>query len=291
MKTEYLREFITLAETLNFTLTANKLFITQPALSKHLAAFEETLGIQLFIRTTHSVELTPEGEVIYKDAKAIIAAFDKMIKKANALSREISGKINLGILYYAIPEYVEPLVTRFHELHPNIILNTVSCQPHQVFAKLLEDDIDVGMVMRFDTPDSYGLTHIPLRSEKLSVVTTNEHPFAKRSSVLPQELQGELLVSVSVEKEWTRGIDCLLKKHGIVPCNVIEAEQTDVLPVVLNRTNGIHISPDLLRNMNNKSISITPIEADDFCIDMCLSYKEINGNLNLQLLTKAWESI
>ena len=65
MKMEYLKEFYTLAEFLNFTNAAEKLYITQPALSRHITSMEEELGVTLLKRTTKSVELTKAGAMLH----------------------------------------------------------------------------------------------------------------------------------------------------------------------------------------------------------------------------------
>ena len=66
LKLSYLREFITLAETLSFSRTSEIRFISQPALSRHIAAIEEEFGSALFTRNTRSVVLTESGKIVYK---------------------------------------------------------------------------------------------------------------------------------------------------------------------------------------------------------------------------------
>ena len=66
-----LNEFITLATLLNYSKAANQLYLTQPALSRHIHDLEQTLGTQLFIRDTHNVHLTSVGEIFLKEAQEI----------------------------------------------------------------------------------------------------------------------------------------------------------------------------------------------------------------------------
>lgn len=71
-----LNEFITLATLLNYSKAANQLYLTQPALSRHIHDLEQTLGTQLFIRDTHNVHLTSVGEIFLKEAQEIIQRYN-----------------------------------------------------------------------------------------------------------------------------------------------------------------------------------------------------------------------
>ena len=76
-----LREFVSLAETLNFSTTAKNLFFTQSTLSRHFTPLENELGCALFDRTSRRVSLTSEGGVFYEDAKHIVGSTDAAISR------------------------------------------------------------------------------------------------------------------------------------------------------------------------------------------------------------------
>lgn len=78
MNIEHAREFLTLAQCLNFTEAANDLNMTQPALSKHLAALERELGAKLVDRTRKSIQLTEEGRMFFETCGIIVNQYDKM---------------------------------------------------------------------------------------------------------------------------------------------------------------------------------------------------------------------
>ena len=86
-----LNEFITLATLLNYSKAANQLYLTQPALSRHIHDLEQTLGTQLFIRDTHNVHLTSVGEIFLKEAQEIITRYNHALD----LIKEVSyGKVD-----------------------------------------------------------------------------------------------------------------------------------------------------------------------------------------------------
>ncbi|MCL2492540.1 MAG: LysR family transcriptional regulator, partial [Clostridiales bacterium] len=87
MDTKSLKFFLAVAEHRNFTKASEQLYITQSALSHHIAELEAELNTKLFLRTTRSVSLTPSGEILYRSAKDLISRFDQIaldIRKADS---------------------------------------------------------------------------------------------------------------------------------------------------------------------------------------------------------------
>ena len=190
------------------------------------------------------------------------------------------------ILYYAITKYVIPIVEKFHSDYPNNTLHIVSCQPHQIYQLLKEDRIDAGMVCYFGDSEPQFLEYHTFMKEKLCIMTSSSHPFAKRKCVSVEDLRDELIVDEIADKEWTASIHNLLGKKGLVPKRVVHAPQVDLMPLVLEKTLGVSIVPDLLKNMNNNKISFIDIDDEDFSFEMGICYKPDNNNPSLQLLLK-----
>lgn len=291
MKIDYLKEYIDLAETLNFTKTANDFFITQPALSKHLAYIEETLGVKLLVRSTHDVELTPQGKIVYDDFKNIVTNYENIVKKMQLVASGIIGKLTIGMLYYAVSEYIQPLVIKLQQNYPNIYLSIKSCQPYQVVQYLLEDVIDIGLVMNnnFLRPGEYNI--YPLKKEKLMVICLPDHILVKKGIVSLEDISQESLVLLSLDREYSQNITELLIKHNSLPSEIIYAEQIDIVPIVLEKTNGVFIGPESLQNMPHKDLVFTEIDCNDFYFEMCFAYRKSNTNPAIQLFLKAWEGL
>ena len=87
-----LNEFITLATLLNYSKAANQLYLTQPALSRHIHDLEQTLGTQLFIRDTHNVHLTSVGEIFLKEAQEIIQRYNHALDLIKEVSSTSTGE-------------------------------------------------------------------------------------------------------------------------------------------------------------------------------------------------------
>lgn len=292
MKIEYLKEFVDLAETLNFTKTANKRYLTQPALSNHISIVEDALGLKLFIRTTHQVSLTKEGKLFYEKIKELVDYYDCILKDANQISKNLKGELTFGILYYAIPEYVTPIVEKFQSYYPNILLKTVSCQPHQIFRLLKDDMIDVGMVLYFgDTEPDY-LEYYTFKKEKLCFMLPYSHPLAVKDEITLEEIQDEMIVDETMDKEWAQSVTNLLHNKNFYPKNITHAPQVDLLPLFLEKKNGISIVPELLaNNLSNNKMAFSKIKDTGFQYEMGICYKPENNNSSIQLLRKICDEL
>lgn len=280
-----------LAEKLNITETAEALYLTQPALSKHLSYIEGEIGVRLFNRTTHSMELTEEGKIVYSELKKIIADYDALVAKMNSLKNETVGKLSLGVMYYAISEYVDPLVKRFQKDHNNIDISIRSSQPHQIFRDLNEGTIDLGMMIKFDAIHYKKFNMYSLGKEKSMVITRPDHPFTLKKSVTLADIANETLILLRLETEFCENIKYLLTKNKSLPKNIIYAEQIDLLSIALEKTNGVFIGQNLLKNMNRNDIAFSEIDSNVFDFEMCFAYLKKNMNPSIQMLFNTWEDL
>ena len=104
------RAFLTVAETLNFTQAASMLYISQPALSKMIATFENECGYQLFVRTNRAVSLTYEGKLLYQKLKNADQAILDAIIEVKGVHKGAHGTIRVAV------GAVDPLPYRFYEI-------------------------------------------------------------------------------------------------------------------------------------------------------------------------------
>lgn len=98
MEITRLKEFITLASLLNYSKAASQLYLTQPALSRHIHDLETQLDAPLFVRDTHSVRLTSVGELFYGEAKEIVDRYDRAIALVKEATSDTSGELRIGFL-------------------------------------------------------------------------------------------------------------------------------------------------------------------------------------------------
>ena len=97
MELYQLRSFVTVAEEGHLTRAAKRLFLSQPAVSAHIKALEEELGLVLFTRTPQGMQLTQEGQALKRQAEQALAAIDDVSRQAQSLRTELSGVMTIGL--------------------------------------------------------------------------------------------------------------------------------------------------------------------------------------------------
>ena len=120
MNIQQLRYFLVLADTLSFTKTAEKYYISQTAVSNQIKALEEKLGVQLFLRDNRKVILTPAGKVFVKEAKSIITRIEEAVQHTKDAAEGFAGEIHVGY-QWGFERTVFPRVLQdFQYEYPNI---------------------------------------------------------------------------------------------------------------------------------------------------------------------------
>ena len=291
MDIEYIREFVVLAKNLNFTKAARELFITQPGLSRHIASLEAELSVKLFTRGKKGAELTEIGIALQPNFEKIVELYDDALSKTSLLSSGFVGELKIGILYYAVDEYMTPTIKKFRESFPNVRIEYFSYQPYQVIQALKNDCIDIGAVMQLEFPGSNQLELHTIMEEKLVAIVSESHPLAQSGSIKLSALTDETIIHLKYDVELTNTIKKILVKKGIAINNEIYSEQVDLLPITIQETNGVYIGAESLRNMKRDGIAFVDIEDNDAFLTISLVCKKNNPNPAVSSLLKFAEII
>ena len=141
-----LKVFRSVATLLSFTKAANELFISQPAISKHIQELEKEYGVQLFDRIGNRIQLTRAGQLMLDHACKIIDAYQNLDFDMKKLTEKSGGELRIGasttISQYVLPE----LIAEFRKLYPDIRLTLLSGNSHEIEDALAAGRIDLGMV-------------------------------------------------------------------------------------------------------------------------------------------------
>lgn len=135
-----------MATLLSFTKAANELFISQPAISKHIQELEKEYGVQLFDRIGNRIQLTRAGQLLLDHACKIIDAYQNLDFDMKKLTEKSGGELRIGasttISQYVLPE----LIADFRKQYPDIRLTLLSGNSHEIEDALATGRIDLGMV-------------------------------------------------------------------------------------------------------------------------------------------------
>ncbi|MFI1013405.1 LysR substrate-binding domain-containing protein [Streptomyces sp. NPDC020965] len=184
----HLRCFLAIAEESSVTRAAARLHLTQPAVSRSLAALEKHLGTRLVDRTTHRLALTAEGRVFRDKATAAVAAFDEALDAG----RLRHWPLRLGHAWAALGPYTTPLLRRWAREHPETPLELLRIDDRT--AGLARGEVDAAVLRGPATTP--GLVTEPLFLEPRVAAVTSDGPLAARPSLTLADLtSGPVLVN------------------------------------------------------------------------------------------------
>jgi DNA-binding transcriptional LysR family regulator len=182
-----LKVFYTVAARLSFTKAATELFITQPAVSKHIQELEEQYKIKLFERNGSRIALTNAGEVLLKHTKNIFEIYREIDFDMSALINQQQGLLRLGasttISQYIIP----PLLARFHQKLQDIKVNLLNGNTEQIENALLKKEIEIGIVE--GQSKNPAIKYTEFLKDELVLVCNSKNPLAHKEEISPEDLK------------------------------------------------------------------------------------------------------
>ncbi|MDQ0190874.1 LysR family transcriptional regulator [Alicyclobacillus cycloheptanicus] len=183
----HLLAFVTVAEERSFTHAAEKLHISQPAISQHVQTLEKRLDVQLLERNKRSVRLTKAGEIAYQQAKDILCSYARMTRLIEDLRGKPSGPLTIGASF-TFGEYVLPHLIADFRLHYPDVTPIIEIHNTRAVADLVaRGQLDIGII-EGSTHHQHDLAIEPLASDQLTLVASSGHPFANQANITVEDL-------------------------------------------------------------------------------------------------------
>jgi DNA-binding transcriptional LysR family regulator len=170
----HLRYFLAVAEDLHFRKAAERLYISQPGLSRQIKQMEDDLGIILFERNNRKVNLTNVGQFLKSEITRNLKNLDQIINHAKLLQEGKDGNLILGYVGSAMQKIIPELLVKFKEEHPNVIFGLKEMDNQRQIENLLSHDIDIGFIRLERVP--IGLNVKPVLKETFCIVLPKDHP-------------------------------------------------------------------------------------------------------------------
>ena len=161
-----------LDETRNITHAADKLYMTQSALSKRIKALEQELGVEIVLRSRQGIRFTPAGEQVLLHSAAAAREMEKMRRQLASIQGEACGTLRAGISvnfsYYRLPE----VLTEYHKAYPKVRLDIATGHSRNIYQQMLDSSLDVA-VLRGEYP--WDGTQFLLSQESICLINSREY--------------------------------------------------------------------------------------------------------------------
>lgn len=204
----HLRAFVAVARDASFSRAAEKLLLSQSALTVTVRQFEDHLGVTLFDRTTRRVALTAQGEGLLPVAEQIIRDFDQTLAGVRMAAAQSRGRVVIAVVPSVATRMMPAIVRAFHDSHPDIRITLRDDNGRGVHRQVLERDSAFGICNIWrDSPE---LEFTPLVSDRFGLVCRRDDPLAVGEGPLSlaQVDQKRLFVMASDTGIYTALQDC-----------------------------------------------------------------------------------
>ncbi len=237
-----LRTFRAVAETLNFTRAAERLHLTQSAVSHQIKALEAELGEPLFIRTKRGVKLSQAGKIALEYAERMLDDAEALRERVSGREHSPAGHVNVAAATQAFVHLFAPLFESFMRTHPKIELSfrtTVSTE--QTIADILNGAADVG----FASWPIYSpaLQMVKILEDELMLVVGRSHRLARKHKATVEEIERERLILFERGSSLRRATDEFFDSVGIRPALALESNDTYFIKLMVEHGWGISLLP------------------------------------------------
>jgi DNA-binding transcriptional LysR family regulator len=195
MELRQLRYFVKAASGLSFRQAAEKLYVTQPAISRQIAELERELRVPLFVRDKRRhVVLTDEGELLLDRAQRILELADEIPLAIHSQEKRNAVSIKLAIPGTPGPQVTETL-SAYRDRHPNVQLEFHQGETTREVARLAASDEVDGAFGEIEELERHGLETIEILRYEIFAIVHSSHPFAACASIPLSSLASEAIVT------------------------------------------------------------------------------------------------
>ena len=292
MKLQRIRYFVTLAETLNFSRTAQIHYVSQTTISQQIKLLEQELGFELFHRTRRSVELTPAGALYLDEARKALDVLDRAEEKARTFHQTQRLSLRVRLIRGVTPGYIAPALDAFAEVSPDVDLDCSYCPVARLYPDVIAGEADVGITFDLDSAPRPGIAKVTLDSLRQYVVASTHSKLAQHATLTRAQLAGERLLngvesrsmtppspafptSASADepegKPWTDRTD-----------ELVEGMDSLMLAVSLNRGYTLLCEPVVRTLPGSLALVAIPVEGER--VPLVAIYRENDDNPAIQRL-------
>ena len=267
MNLNQLEYFVNAAETLNFTSTAKKFYISQTAITQQIKALEEHLGEELFYRKNKKLSLTPVGKVFYQECKAILIRTSDALEKVHLAANGIIGDLRIGVIDGYEKTNISDSIRNFHNEYPNVSLKFVIKSYKELWSMLENNDLDIIFNTIFEDFNEERYNMIKIEDYPVMTVLHPTHPLSGRNIINIKDFYNENFIALSFDDKDMKYENSILNYMNIsdIKPNIIQySNDIETILLMVSSGLGIALIPQFAVIFYNQSqnLSIIPVESD-----------------------------
>ncbi len=242
----HLRTLSALRETGSLVEAAEKVFLTQSALSHQLKDLEHKLGLELFVRKTKPVEFTTSGQKLLLLADDLLPQIRNTERELHRLAVGAAGRLNIAIECHSCFQWLMPSLDSYRADWPEVELDLSSGFNFAPLPALRSCELD--LVITANPKDLPGISYVPLFSYESVLAVGNQHPLATKAFIEAQDISDQTLICYPVDRDMLDVFVQFLEPAEIEPAAIRHAELTVMMMQLVASERGVCALPNWALN-------------------------------------------
>lgn len=228
----------------SLTRAADRLALTQPALTHSIKKLENRIGCKIWSKKGRSIEFTTYGLFLLKRAKKILPQFHEMEMSLGALVSGKKGNLRICVECHPCYELIIGVLEGFLKSWKDVDINVVKNFQFNGIEAILNQSVD--LIISSDKYDHPSLVYYPIADFKFLLAVNSEHEFANRKYIVPADLHNQTILTFPVDINRLDIFTGFLFPHKITPRKHLTIEATEIMLQLVSAGRGISYFPDWL---------------------------------------------
>lgn len=242
LELRHLKTLHALREADSLVEAAERLHLTQSALSHQFKELEERLGLSLFVRKTKPVRFTSAGLRLLQLADAVLPQLRSAERDLSRFAGGTAGRLNIAIECHSCFQWLMPTIDQFRDSWAEVEMDLASGFSFAPLPALARGDLD--LVVTSDPIDLTGITYIPLFTYEAQLAMANQHPLAGKPYIVPEDLAEETQITYPVDRERLDIFRQFLDPADVEPAGIRTAELTVMMLQLVASGRGVCCLPN-----------------------------------------------
>jgi LysR family transcriptional regulator for metE and metH len=221
---------------------AERLHITQSALSHQIKGLEDQTGVELFVRRSRPMRLSAAGMKFLRLAEDVLPRLAALEEEFDGLREGKSGRLHIAIECHACFDWLLPVLEAFRQSWPDVDVDIRPGLQFEALPALLREDVD--LVVSSDPEDLPGVDFTPLFDYEPVFVCAGDHPLAKKPWIEAKDFADQHLITYPVERARLDVFSQLLFPAGVEPRSIRQVELSAVMLLLVASGRGVAVLPD-----------------------------------------------
>ena len=273
MELRQLQYFLMVAQEQSFAKAAKKTYVSQQALSKSVLSLEQELGVPLFERLPHGVELTEYGQTLLKKAYRITNSVNEAVSEIHNMKDNVGRTIQLAITTGVEDTFQVKDLLRFQDIYPQYRISTIASTDREIERMMLSEKLELGILGA--RGDSTKLDFTCLRESATLLAVHKDNPLSQRASVCLEDLKEECFISGASDYYANNRMRAICNMLGFTPDVRHQTENITYIAQLVDNGQGIFLCPATsMESFDYANIRLVPIRDDPKIFSVHLATKK-----------------